>query len=141
MIATGFDVIGETTMFACIEYHLGLHKEGAKSSLERLNDVVLMQYSGLCDKNEKEIYEGDIVRDYRKYVDTMKLWVCRFNNGSYNFWNRGQQMSDVDTTQFEILGNIYENPELIRFEYTTEMKKADREARKFYNEHLPKGTK
>lgn len=71
----------------------------------------LMQYTGLKDKNGREIYEGDIV-DFGEGVNLPIQWAWN----SYNFHNT----SDWDITnhepekEFEIIGNIYENHELIK---------------------------
>lgn len=64
----------------------------------------LMQYTGLKDKNGKEIYEGDIVN--HKYYSTPI--VITFKNGCF-------ESGDVNITDksLEIIGNIYENPELL----------------------------
>ena len=77
-------------------------------------DSPVMQYTGLEDKNGKEIYEGDIVKD-----DNKKIHEVRFLNasfviyGEYNnkiqHWVIGQKKA----TQLKIIGNIYENPELL----------------------------
>jgi hypothetical protein len=74
--------------------------------------IILMQYTGLKDKNGKEIFEGDIL-----------------TNGKFNcqiYWENGQwrwQRLDandslyiyllVNKNKVEIIGNIYENPELL----------------------------
>lgn len=84
-------------------------------------DGILMQYTGLKDVNGKEIYEGDIVR----YIDSLYhktihqiIWndyyAC-FSYKPYKFIDNG---GDDDATlsytrKFEIIGNIYENPELL----------------------------
>lgn len=73
-------------------------------------DMILMQYTGLHDKNEKEIYEGDIV----KYENmTGKIM---FFNGSFimsNFEETEEWELGVINEELEIMGNIYDNPELI----------------------------
>jgi len=103
-------------------------------------DVDLMQFTGLKDKNGKEIYEGDIVKcDGRKEYENCKLSAKELNkyvgtffvekdltNCGYEFdWTsiRGYECPthimghyDDDTLQMEqveIIGNIYSNPELI----------------------------
>ncbi len=69
---------------------------------------VFMQYTSLHDKNDKEIYEGDIVdRGVGGYP-------VEYHYGS--FWISGFKLvllSDIYKTG-EVIGNIYENPELIK---------------------------
>ena len=71
----------------------------------------IMQYTGLKDKNGKEIYEGDIV-----YIPDMKFEVkfretiCWDCGGNYT--GMGYEISEA----YEIIGNIYENPELLEKE-------------------------
>lgn len=76
-------------------------------------DVVVMQYTGLKDKNDEEIYEGDIVR---RYINSRgKMYKSNFERNIIpvvfeNFaWNIRKQ-----TDRLEIIGNIYENPEIIK---------------------------
>lgn len=77
------------------------------------NLFVLMQFTGLKDKNGKEIYEGDIIRlkwadIYNPNLDVVR--VVEWNNG-YHFPLSG---AHTFNETMEVIGNIYENPELLK---------------------------
>ena len=74
-----------------------------------LNDE-FMQYTGLKDKNGKEIYEGDIVRSYEK-VATI-IWL-ESEGGFYARTLTGECFKYAHNSIIEIIGNIYENQELL----------------------------
>jgi uncharacterized phage protein (TIGR01671 family) len=68
----------------------------------------VMQYTGLKDRNGKKIYEDDVVKQ-----GWQTLFVS-FSNGEYRFVNKlGRWEQNIDTTEMEVIGNIYENPELL----------------------------
>lgn len=88
-----------------------------------IEEVVLMQSTGLKDKNGKEIFEGDIVRNGTDVADIKRHPTLGFYtvvNGKEGFFGDGMSIDDFeeDAEEFseiiEIVGNIYENPELLK---------------------------
>lgn len=81
------------------------------------NDLSLMQSTGLTDKNGKEIFEGDIV-DYKGRKAVIK-WHGSYASFIYMFVedlkNRNQEWDPLYLSyyHFEIIGNKFENPELL----------------------------
>ena len=76
------------------------------------DDIEIMQFTSLKDKNGKEIYEGDIVKNPDGILNKID-----FAFGSFILAvgkNKGVQIGKFDTEEwFEVIGNIYENPELL----------------------------
>jgi hypothetical protein len=87
-------------------------------------DVKLMQSTGLRDKNGKEIFEGDIAQFEDCYTETDFLYVntgiVEWSQGSFTITNRDSvEMGDLLDGEFLdviIIGNVYENPELLEDE-------------------------
>jgi uncharacterized phage protein (TIGR01671 family) len=80
-----------------------------------VRNAEIMQYTGLKDKNGKEIYEGDIVTLWNGLYDLKEHYVVRWYQFGFDYSNP----SNPDETHYfpqdkiEVIGNIYENPELL----------------------------
>jgi uncharacterized phage protein (TIGR01671 family) len=81
---------------------------------------IYQQFTGLLDKNGKEIYEGDIIQDNQGqfYQIVFDDKYCRFDLTTYGFLNKLSQGS-YNTMIWEskiikIIGNIFQNPELLK---------------------------
>ncbi len=78
----------------------------------------IMQYTGLKDKNGKEIYEGDIVRVDDKIIG--QVFWNRFSCG-FRYADKPEELIENTSyltpwgqSLYEIIGNIYENPEVLK---------------------------
>ena len=77
-------------------------------------DWVFMPYIGLKDKNDKEIYEGDIVRCIVHNEVTVSVVIMK--NSKWIGERKGYAQDDniFYIADIEVIGNIYENPELLK---------------------------
>ena len=111
--------------------HLGSKKaiigySGGNYSI-RFDEIELMQYTGLKDKNGKEIYEGDIVKvklykgeEEEYFLGKVEYFGSNFivdsdNNSDYYVYDLDGFGIDFkyNLEDCEVIGNIYENPELL----------------------------
>lgn len=79
------------------------------------DDIVLMQSTGLRDKNEREIFEGDAVKMAKNVYSELTYYeVVRHRGGAYRLESKryGCELW-LRHTDCEIAGDIYKNPELL----------------------------
>lgn len=91
-------------------------KDASKySSLQRLNDLEVMQFTGLKDKNGKDIFEGDIVEcdGYKMTVQWNEKFACFCL--MHEKWMYPHFFGEAaDNDECEVISNIYETPELLK---------------------------
>lgn len=89
----------------------------------KIDEFELMQSTGLKDKNGKEIFEGDIVTDGEfarivQYHQTLGFYMFD-EEGNERFFSDSANLEDFEEDAkivseiLEIIGNVYENPELL----------------------------
>ena len=83
-------------------------------------DVIRMQSTGLRDKNDKEIFEGDILacKTDDEVINLNVFWdeehaLFMFESKKYNEQEPLAELVENNTYPFEIIGNVHENPELL----------------------------
>ena len=86
---------------------------------KRCEPETIGQYTGLKDRNGREIYEGDIVDLRPRYSQPRRIeyrngqWICVDAGGGWITLIEDEQLGD-EMNDVEVIGNIFDNPELIK---------------------------
>lgn len=86
-------------------------------------DYTIMQYTGIKDMHGKEVYEGDIVQNFDDDMYTIQ-WTNTHNSAYFAAYALNDQTLETEMEFFcgeiEVIGNIYENPELLNTQTITD---------------------
>ena len=102
-----------------------INRINGNGGYHNIKDIELMQYTGLDDSSGKKIYEGDIVKStFHSRIDgaTTDIYVVEYDNVNPCFvmqsitseYQREYDFVQVDLRTNEVIGNIYENKELLK---------------------------
>ena len=87
-------------------------------SYEIVKPETIGQYTGLTDKNGAKIFDGDILEgDLEDRLDPGAKWRSIVVWGTFGWMCKGRQtlpMDEFDILEGEVIGNIYDNPELVK---------------------------
>ena len=87
-------------------------------SLYQRENWVIQQFTGCKDENGKEIYEGDIIKaTSEEFINENFVAEVRFDEGDYYTYINSRDIRGIwSGDDIEVIGNIFENPELLKNE-------------------------
>lgn len=107
----------DKTMKEVVAINFFLEQVVLKDITRPFEDVVLLEYTGITDIKNKEIYENDFIRNNRSGKIYRVIW-----NGSHSAFEAHDMENQYNSMFFanrsfgnyEVIGNVYEDPELLR---------------------------
>ena len=118
----GIDFENETVVLRKLYYEDGFPVETEVFEVE-IGNAILMQSTGLHDKNGQEIFDGDIISDGHTSIDIRHHQTLGFytinDNGDEEFFGDTASLEDFEevskymSENIEIIGNIYENKDIL----------------------------
>ena len=98
----------------------GIYDYEIQQTIKGIIPETVGEFAGFTDKNGKKIFEGDILRfDYiGNNLGVNGISVCEFENGKFGVkWGYHEEFVCLDgfaNTTLEVIGNIHDNPELLK---------------------------
>lgn len=111
------DCISEKEVHVIFHTDLTLFPHSEFSSYEEVIPETIGQYTGLMDKNGRRIFEGDIVDHYYQkgfFNRGVVIWDSQNARFAHELRSMSPAFSLYHPEAWEIIGNIHENPELLK---------------------------
>jgi len=102
---------------------IGIRFEHFSVETDSFDDLIIMQSTGLKDKNGVEIYEGDVVKFIGTYKESKGKELGRYKVEWNDYYTGFYPLIDDylrGNSEWEVIGKIYENPELLESESNAE---------------------
>ena len=104
LILEGFRIIGECTVFGMLDQYLIEHDHDLMS----LNDILIEQFTGLQDKNKKDIYENDRVREDIGIISTILFDEINARFVFRDWHGNDNELSIAIADDLEVIGTTHD---------------------------------
>jgi len=82
------------------------------TTIDWIDDIIVQQYTGVKDKNGKDIYEGDILNNPDDVPEEIYIVKWNIETGAFQYYVDYNMGENIDSLQ--VIGNIFENPDLLK---------------------------